>query len=377
MDPSPVTYRSMKITEVEIVVIRDHWGPPEDGVIREWPLTLVHTDAELTGMGRGGDPELTIKEYAPLLIGEDPRRTSMLWHRMYEESWRFRGTQGPPPARVTPMPSMASIGAIDVALWDIYGKSCSEPVWRLLGGHRDEVTVYADGIGYRDMEPVAMAALAAKHASLGYDYVKIHLASTDRKAAVEKVRLSREAIGPEVHLMVDCHAMWDGDTAAEMARRFEPYDLFFLEEPVRYDDEPMHLRKVRDATTITIAGGEHETTVYDIRRLIQDGGLQLAQTDIIFGGGFTGLKKVAALAEVLGVPVAPHGAQYPDINCHLVAGVPNGLMVPACPAEEPAQIWSKLYDPPLKIVDGRIKMTDRPGLGLELDQEYVDAHKKN
>jgi L-alanine-DL-glutamate epimerase-like enolase superfamily enzyme len=270
---------------------------------------------------------------------------------------------------------MASIGAIDVALWYIYGRSCGEPVWRMLGGFRDSVDVYADGIGYTDRPPGDVASLVRRHAELGFGAVKIHLASDDRDAAVEKVRLSREALGTDRKLMVDAHAMWTGKQAAEMARRFAPYDLYWLEEPARYDDEPSHLKEVRAATRALIAGGESETTVAGIRRLITEGGLQVVQTDIISGGGFTGLMRIAALADAYHVPIAPHGAQYPDINCHLVAAVPNGLMIPACPDVEPYQIWSRLYKPAFWVTDGHVRMTDRPGLGLELDQGFVDRYR--
>ena len=101
------------------------------------------------------------------------------------------------------------------------------------------------------------------------------------------------------------------------------------------------------------------------------GGLQLLQTDILVGGGFTGLMRIAAMAEAHHVYLAPHGAQYPEINCHLVAAVPNGLMVPACPESEPFQVWSKMYSPGFEIAEGQIVITERPGLGLDLDDDFL------
>ena len=352
----------MKIANIETITISHPWGPPENGKTREWPIVLVHSEDGTTGIGRGGNPEIIDTELAPLLVGEDPRRTAMLWERMYEAVWRYRG---PGPA------GMASIGAIDVALWDLYGKSCGEPVWRMLGGHKDRVPVYADGIGYVDQPPDEVAALVKKHADLGYDAVKIHLTSPDTDVALEKVRLSREALGPDRKLMLDVWSMWSGDLAAEMARKLAPYNLYWIEEPVRRDDELSYLRLVRDATGALLAGGEGEGTLYGARRLITEGGLQLLQTDILGGGGFTGLMRIAAMAEAHHVYMAPHGAQYPEINCHLVAAVPNGLMVPACPDSEPYQVWSRMYGPGFEIADGQTVMTDKPGLGLELDQDFV------
>ena len=101
-------------------------------------------------------------------------------------------------------------------------------------------------------------------------------------------------------------------------------------------------------------------------------GLQVAQTDILVGGGFTGLRRIASMAAAHHAYVAPHGASFPEINCHLLAAVPNGLMIPACPHTEPYQIWSRLYDPPFQVVEGEVAMTDQPGLGLTLNQSFVD-----
>ena len=135
------------------------------------------------------------------------------------------------------------------------------------------------------------------------------------------------------------------------------------------------MRMVREAANGLIAGGEGEGTLSGVRRLIVEGGLQVVQTDILVGGGFTGLMRIAALAEAHHVPVSPHGASFPEINCHLVAAVSNGLMVPACPPTEPYQIWSQLYDPPFRVEGGEIAMSDAPGMGLELDEDFVAEHR--
>lgn len=353
----------MRITRIETIVISHPWGPPEDGVMRDWLTVLVHADNGLTGIGRGGDAGLINDELAPLLRGRDPRRTAALWDEMYEAAWRYGGLGAA---------AMSSIGAIDIALWDLCGKACGEPVWRLLGGYRDKVPAYADGIGYdKDLTPPKVAALVEAHAALGYDAVKFHLGKPDPEAALETVILSREALGPDRKLMIDAHRMWHGKLAAEMAVRFEPYDLFWIEEPVRIDDEAAYYRMVREATSALVAGGEAEGTLYGVRRLITEGGLQVVQTDIIGGGGFTGLMRIAAVAEAHHAYVAPHGARFPEINAHLVAAVPNGLMVSTCPEVEPYQIWSRMYDPGFEVVDGQISLTDKPGLGLELDEDFL------
>ena len=360
----------MRITNVESLVVKLPPSRAKDGEGRSWTIALVHTDEGLTGIGRGGDIRVISHELAPMLVGQDPRRTAFLWEQMYETAWRFGGSRAG---------AMTSIGALDVALWDICGKAYEQPVWRLLGGYRDTVSAYADGAGYADDPDQSVEDIATHvkgYADLGYDAIKIHMYKAEGpQEVVERVRRSRELVGPEKKLMIDLHRAWDGNKAAEVARQLEPYNLYWIEEPVRHDDEPFYMQMVQEATGAIIAGGEGEGSLYNIRRLIAAGALQLVQTDILIGGGYTGLMRIAALAEAYHLPVAPHGAQYPDINCHFVAAVPNGLTVSACPSGESREIWSRLYDPPFQVVDGYITMTNRPGLGLTLDWDFINRNR--
>ena len=356
----------MRITGVEPVVLRCPVGPPEAGQTRDWVNVLVHTDEGVTGFGRGGDVGVISGDLAPLLVGSDPRNIASLWDRMYESVWRYRG-----PNRA----GMGSIGAVDVALWDLYGKVCGQPVWRLLGGFKDTVPAYADGIDFSDQSPQAVAAKIEVHQSLGFDAFKLHFHRSDPQEVLDKVRLCREVIGPDKRLMIDVWRAWSGPLAVDMVKKLEPYGLYWIEEPVRHDDEPMYMRMVQANTKALVTGGEAEGTLFGVRRLINEGALQVVQTDILEGGGYTGLRKIAALAEAYHLPFAPHGAQYPDINCHMVAAVPNGFMVSTCPHVEDFQIWSRLYSPPFIVENGRIAMTEKPGLGLDLDWEFIDRHR--
>ena len=358
----------MHITHVETIVLKHPFGPPETGVMRDWINVLIHTDEGLTGIGRGGDPQLIARDLAPVLVGQDPRQIARLWDGMYESAWRYRG-----PGRA----AMSSIGALDIALWDLYGKACGQPVWRLLGGYTDVVPAYADGIGYMDQSPEEVATEVKEHADLGYDAIKLHFNSCTPQEVIDKVRLSREVLGPDKKLMIDVSRAWSGKVAVETVRQLEPYKLYWIEEPVRHDDEPFYMRMVQEATSAIVAGAEGEGTLYGIRRLIDEGALQLVQTDILIGGGYTGLLRIAALCEAHHLPIAPHGAQFPDINCHLAAAVPNGLIVSAYPDCEPNEIWSKLYDPPFQVIDGYIAMTERPGLGLTLNEDFINRYRLN
>ena len=358
----------MRITRVETLVVRLPVDPTGKGGIGEWSIVLIHTDQGLQGLGRGGDPRVIARDLGPLLIGRDPLSIAQLWEQMYEAVWRGPGRS-----------AMSSIGALDVALWDLCGKICGQPVWRLLGGYRDKIPVYADGAGYRnapDQSPQGIATQVKKFVALGYDAVKIHMYQAANPAeVVARVQRSRELIGPRKKLMIDVHHAWDGDEAVATARQLEDYQLYWIEEPVRQDDELYYMRKVQEVTTALVVGGEGEGTLHGIRRLLEEEALEVVQTDILAGGGYTGLKRIAALAQAFDVPISPHGAQYPDINCHLMAAVPNSLIMSACPESESYQIWSRMYNPPLKVENGHIAMREQPGLGLELDWEFVERHR--
>ena len=338
------------------------------GRTKDWVNVLVHADEEVTGFGRGGDADVIAGDLAPLLVGKDPRNIASLWDIMYESAWRYRG-----PNRA----AMPSIGAVDVALWDLYGKVCGQPVWRLLGGYTDTVPAYADGIDFSDQSPETVAAKIESHQALGFNAFKLHFHRSDPEEVLEKVRLCRDVIGPDKRLMIDIWRAWPGKLAVETVKRLEPYNVYWIEEPVRHDDEPMYMRMVQANTDALVTGGEAEGTLYGVRRLINEGALQVVQTDILEGAGYTGLRRIAALAQAYHLPFAPHGAQYPEINCHMVAAVPNGFMVSTCPQVEDFQIWSRLYEPTFKVEDSRIEMTDKPGLGLDLNLnwDFINKHR--
>ncbi len=361
----------MRIERIETITLRVPWGPEERGELRDWPVVQVHASDGRVGIGRGGDARLIRAEFKDILVGQDAGLISLHWQRMFDHAWRFRG---PGPA------AMSSICGIDVALWDLLGQSAGKPVWRLLGGHGDSVPVYADGIGYEDEDADAMAHKVRLHAGLGFDHVKVHLPGPEADENVEKIRRSREALGPDKKLLVDAFRHWDGPTAAQVVRRMLDYDLFWIEEPVRMDDELGYLRMVRDmllgaGADCYLAAGEGENTLSGVARLITQGGVQVIQTDPVSVGGYTGLMRVAAVCNAHNALLAPHGSQLPEINCQIGAAIPNLLMIPATPAVEPYQIWSRLYDP-VFVVDGpTLSLTEKPGMGLSLNEDFIREYR--
>lgn len=268
---------------------------------------------------------------------------------------------------------VAAIGALDVALWDLLGRSAGLPCWRLLGGYRDWAPAYAD-VPIRNETPEELGEQLAESVAAGYRAVKFHILNRDPDHIVAEARAARAAIGPDVALMVDIFRALDPQTAIAVARRLEEYDITWLEEPVRWHDQPLGLALVAQQTRIPIAGGEGESSLYGCRAILERGGVAYLQTDLLGGGGYTNLRKIGALAEAYHVRLAPHGASFPELVAPLVAALPNGASVPATTPHQPPAVWGDLYED-FRITDGRIELTDRPGLGLTFDQAFLARYR--
>jgi L-alanine-DL-glutamate epimerase-like enolase superfamily enzyme len=356
----------VRIAAVETVLYEPRWpGDPFAPQGRVFALVRVRSDGGLEGIGRGwGAQAGLVQELAPLLVGEDPRDVERLWARLYATTI---GRHGQERALV------AAIGMLDVALWDLYGKGVGLPCWRLLGGYRDWVPAYAD-VPTRARSPEELGEQLTACVAAGYRAVKFHILDRDPESIVAQTRAARRAIGPDVALMVDFFRWLDVPTAIAVARRIEEHDVHWLEEPAAWHDQPLGLAAVARATRIPIAGGEGESTIHGCRAILEAGGVRYMQADVIGAGGYTPWRKIAGLCEAYHVRLAPHGASFPEINSHLVAAFPHGESVPATTPGQPPEVWARLYTD-FAIRDGRVQLTDRPGLGLELNEEFLAHHR--
>jgi L-rhamnonate dehydratase len=337
-----------------------------------WLIVEVFTDAGHVGIGNAAlAPRLTkqaIDLYLkPLLIGKDPFDTEFLWQHMYRQTLAF-GRKGL---------GMAAISAVDIALWDILGKSTGQPVFRLLGGRtKPKIPVYASRLYSQNLED--LAAEASRYKEEGYRAMKLRFGwgPVDGAAGMERnlelLRSVREAIGYEVDLMADAYMGWTLDYARRMLSLIEPYRLRWLEEPVIPDDIQGYAA-LKALARVPIAGGEHEFTIYGFRELLDAGAVDYIQFDTNRVGGITQARKIAAMAEAHSVPVIPHAGQLH--NYHIVMASLNSPMAeffPVVDVEVGNELFWYIFDGEPTPINGQIDLKDDvPGLGLTIKEDEL------
>jgi len=382
----------MKIAAIRTIALSAPVDPPyasASGVQsrRGGLLVEVETDTGIVGIGEaglGGGATATVidKDLAPMLIGEDPLIIEGLWQRMFARTRQY-GRRGV---------VMQGISGIDIALWDIAGKVAKMPVYQLLGACRDRVEAYASGGFYQAAD---LAGEAEGYRARGFRGMKMKIGrnpstqthlrelignkgfcEVDPEEDLARVAAVRQALGPHAKLMVDVNCAWSPAFAIEMGRAMEPYNLYWIEEPVATDDIEGSAR-VADALATPIAGYETEMGLYAFRELISRGAVDIVQLDIAWSGGFSEGRRIAAYAGAHHRMVAPHafaGAVLLVASLHFAAAIPNGLVLEW--DQNPNAIRDELLKEPLRLEsDGTVKVPERPGLGIELDRGAVERYR--
>jgi D-galactarolactone cycloisomerase len=350
-------------------------------------LVKIETDGGLAGWGEGGQygPPGPVAAcindvFAPLLTGARADQPVKIWEQLYAFSRDF-GRQSA---------YVEAISAIDIALWDLWGQSLGQPVHALLGGaFRDCVTAYATGgyygADYRD-RPRMLAGLEkemASYAASGFAIVKMKVGLLPVEADAERVALARRALGANVKLLVDANHAYNAATAIRIGRELEKHGVLWFEEPVIPEDRSGY-RKVRDALSIPIAGGECEYTRYGFRELFTGECVDIAQPDLCVCGGFSEWLKIQALAASFGVITIPHvwgSGVAVAAALHALAATPpsphtaNPIPLQNDPVVEFDRTHNPLRDDLLNdkfiLQDGALMVPQRPGLGIHIKEAVL------
>ena len=299
----------------------------------------------------------------PLLIGQESRQTEGLWQKMYQESI-LQGRSGA---------VMRGISILDTALWDLNARSVGLPLHDYLGSlHRESVIAYASGGYYLDGKtPAKLGDEVAGYVAKGFKAVKIKTGRLSPKEEEARIAAARDAIGPDVYLMLDANNAWsDLPTALEYMRRFEPYDPYWIEEPFSPDAIDLHAR-LASRTPVTVATGEIEVGRWRFRELIDAGGAEILQADAAVCGGISEWRKIAAHADSRGVTVSPHW--FHDLHAPLVAATPNARFVEFF-LDDQVLNFRRLVDNQLGFKDGHVVLHQTPGLGFGFDEAAVSRY---
>lgn len=345
---------------------------------------LVHTDADITGLGETYDkagPACAVVHdlLGELLIGRDPREIEPLWQTMFGVT-NYHGYAGA---------ELRAISAVDMALWDILGQWTGQPIWRLLGGRcRDEVRLYNTCIGYRQFrdrdrflsEP---GALAQELLAQGIRAMKIwpfdgaseqsgghYLEPGGLEAAVRVVREIRDAVGREMDVAIEGHARWNLNEAVRIAGALEEYAPLWLEE-LTIPDNPAVLARLQAATRTPVCASERLFTRFGFRPLLEQNAARILIPDVAWTGGITELRKIAALADTWLVPLAPHNAGGPvsfAANLHVCSHIPNFMILESVRSFY-LTYFPELLAEPLDIAGGTARAPVGPGLGVALRLE--------
>lgn len=373
----------MKIKSIESFVLADKLK--ETFYFSQWEyserricIVKVTSECGHVGWGEGYGPAAVLRSgvdfLSPFLIGMNVLETETIWIKMYRRTLDYarRGIL------------VAAISAIDVALWDLKGKILEQPVHLLLGGKkRDYISAYATGLYYTKGEGLCdkLCEEAKQYVALGYSAIKMKVGLSIEED-IENVRSVREAIGPDVKLMIDSNHAYNLREAVILANSVEKYDISWFEEPIspEYYDQYAELRT---KTTIPIAGGECEYLRFGFQNLLKSNSVDIIQPDICSTGGLTEAKRIATLATVYGVDVVPHtwgtGIAF-SAALHFISNLetmPGRMFDPVAYIEHDRTenpLREELTSSSMKFDNGRFKISDEPGLGFTLNEDALHKY---
>jgi galactonate dehydratase len=340
-----------------------------------WVFVKVYTDEGITGLGEAtleykeNAVEGAVNDIKRYLIGKNPLDIELHYHNIYRDAyWRGGAVL------------MSALSAIESCLWDINGKSLGVPVYRLLGGKfNDKVKIYVNGwfagaktpeeFAEKAKEVVKRGIKAMKWDPFGKAYMNITHQELDN--ALKCIAAVREAVGDSIDLLIEGHGRFNIPTAVKIAKELEPFKPMFFEEPVPPDNLEA-LAEVKKKSPVAIAAGERLYTRYAYKNMFENRAADYIQPDISHSGGIMELRKIAAMAEAYYIPFAPHNPSGPVANAatlQLAACTPNFCILEIMASDV---TWrSEITNENLHFEDGYITIPDKPGLGIELDEEAV------
>ncbi len=365
----------MKITDLRVFQTQ--------GGHANWTFVKLYTDSGLTGVGEASlerNDEVVVKAletFRDFLVGQDPFQIEYIWNALYKQTFKYGQ-----------LIILTALSGIEQALWDIKGKALGVPVYELLGGKlRDKARAYANAWAFQKIvtqmtaedTPDSIAENALKMVDKGFTALKWDpfreggqvIQRSEEEFALACVKAVREAVGPSVDILIECHGRFNMHSAIRMAHKLEPYDPFFYEEPIPPDNLDA-LAALQRSINLPIATGERLYTRWEFRPLFEKNAAQIIQPDICNVGGIWELRKIAAMAEAYYVSVQPHNSNGPVqtiASLHLDASIPNFVFQEFFYPY--LDMYNEVLTEPIIYKDGYLEIPTRPGLGTDIREDVI------
>ncbi|MFZ0384135.1 MAG: mandelate racemase/muconate lactonizing enzyme family protein [Solirubrobacteraceae bacterium] len=369
---TPTSHRSLPIVGIETTAIR----VPLKRVYRGSHYHMTHRSTVIVrvtvdgfvGEAYAGDEDASLfeieriinDEVAPVLIGQDALAVERCWELARPATFDILRDR-----RL----GLVACAGVDLAIWDLVGKVLGQPLWRLWGGYRDRLPMIAIG-GYYAPD-ANISAEVAELQEMGLAGMKFKVGGRSAAEDAARFRQAREAGGPDFLLAADANQGWTPQEAIEFARLVAELDLLWLEEPCRWHNDHLAMRDVRYQSGVRVCAGQSEFSAGGCRDLMVAGAIDVCNFDSSWSGGPTEWRRVAAMAHVFDVMMTHH--EEPQVSSHLLASIPHGGYVECFHPDRDPIWWGLIANrPPLR--DGILELSERPGLGWELDADYIERY---
>lgn len=366
---SRLTIRRVETIPIRVPLAREYRGSGYKMTHRSTIVIRIVTDEGVVGEAYAGDEDaglaeidrIITSEIAPVLIGEDAFAVERCWQLTRPATYDILRDR-----RL----GLVACACVDTAIWDAIGKALAQPLWRLWGGYRNRLPMIAIGGYYGPDADIASEVADLRERGLAGMKFKVGGLSPEEDA--ERFRAAREAAGPDFILCADANQGWTPLEAIRFGRLVADCDLHWFEEPCRWDNDRRAMRDVRHGAGVRVCAGQSEFSAGGCRDLMVDGAIDVCNFDASWSGGPTEWRRVAGMALSFDVAMAHH--EEPQIAGHLLASIPHGTFV-ECFHPDRDPIWWNLVANRPPLVDGYIELPEDPGLGWELDVDYIDRYR--
>jgi L-alanine-DL-glutamate epimerase-like enolase superfamily enzyme len=365
---SPLNIERIETIPIRVPLKQTYRGSYYQMTYRSTIITRIHTSDGLVGEAYNGDEDATLAdieriihaEIAPNVVGQDAFASERCWELARPATFDILRDR-----RV----GLVACACVDSAIWDAIGKALGEPLWRLWGGYRREVPVIAVG-GYYGASDISEEVVECREREVAGMKFKVGWHTPEDDA--ERFRTARQAAGDDFVLLADANQAWGPREAIRFAQLVEGSGLFWFEEPCLWHNDRRAMRDVRHAAGVRVCAGQSEFSAGGCRDLMVEGAIDVCNFDASWSAGPTEWRRVASMASAFDVQMAHH--EEPQLGSHLLASIPHGTFVETFHPERDPIWWNLIANRPL-IRDGKITLSDAPGFGWELDQDYIEAHR--